>query len=178
MISFWDSSGTNFLAQPFVQSQRQISSNFGHLYMHVFSFIWVLLALGRVLLASSECFCWVPWSIRMLQNWSDPVNDPVLVKFYLGSVIVEHSIQQALYEKIQKQNRHNESRNNEKCPNHLFCHKMFHVTGISIHTRNSTAKACIHVNIFICTSWTKYRRHLTSKDQNCKMSNTDNSITS
>jgi hypothetical protein len=28
------------------------------------------LALGRVLLAWTECFYWVPWSIRMLHNWS------------------------------------------------------------------------------------------------------------
>jgi hypothetical protein len=42
---------------------------------------------------------------------------------------------------------HNEGRNKEKCPDHLFCHKMFHVTYIIIHTRNSTAKTCIHVKI-------------------------------
>jgi hypothetical protein len=35
----------------------------------------------------------------MLHNWSGQVNDPVLVKFYLGSVRVEHSIQQAIHEK-------------------------------------------------------------------------------
>jgi hypothetical protein len=49
----------------------------------------------------------------MLQNWYDQVNDPVLVKFYLGSFRVEHSIQQTLYEISPKQNRHNEGRNNE-----------------------------------------------------------------
>jgi hypothetical protein len=35
----------------------------------------------------------------MLQNWSDQVNDPVLIKFCLGSVRVQHSIPQALHEK-------------------------------------------------------------------------------
>jgi hypothetical protein len=49
----------------------------------------------------------------MLQNWSDQVNDPVLIKFYLGSIRVQHSIPQALHEKSHKQNRHNEGKNNE-----------------------------------------------------------------
>jgi hypothetical protein len=49
----------------------------------------------------------------MLQNWYDQFIDLVLVKFYLGSIIVEHSIQQTLREISQKQNRHNEGRNNE-----------------------------------------------------------------
>jgi hypothetical protein len=42
---------------------------------------------------------------------------------------------------------------------------MFHEIDIIIQTRNSIAKACVHVKNFICKSWTKYRRPLTSKDQ-------------
>jgi hypothetical protein len=41
----------------------------------------------------------------MLHNWSDQVNDPVLVKFYLGSFRVEHSIQQALHEKMHNERK-------------------------------------------------------------------------
>jgi hypothetical protein len=83
----------------------------------------------------------------MLHNWSGQVNDPVLVKFYLGSVRVEHSIQQAIHEKM-----HNEGRNKERCLDHLIRHKMFHETDIIIQTRNSTAKACVHVKNLICKS--------------------------
>jgi hypothetical protein len=66
MISFWDSSGTNCLSQPFVQSQRQISSNFGHLYMHDLH----MYKLNQTIKCQTHTVWFTSWNHKYLTYWT------------------------------------------------------------------------------------------------------------